>query len=189
MRVHRTCSIAFATIFSGVGVLTPITTQAAERTSVVEQQNTATDVFERNSPAVVTISTPSGFGSGVLVDPSGVIATNLHVVEGETSAKVTLANGQTYEDVRVVAVDSRRDVIIIKVAGFKLPTVEFGDSSAVAVGETVYAIGAPQGLALTISNGIISGKRSIPGDEGSQVLQTTAAIGPICGSLLSHPSR
>ena len=124
-------------------------------------------MFDKNSPAIVTIQTPSGFGSGVLVDPTGVIVTNLHVVEGDSSATVTLANGDIYDDVQVIAVDERRDIVIIKIAGFQLPTVEFGDSDDVVVGEGVFAIGSPQGLDLTISDGIISGKRRDPGDEGS----------------------
>ena len=178
MTVHHARVLALAAVLVGINVLAPSSVLTAESSAVVEQQSTATDVFDKNSPAIVTIQTPSGFGSGVLVDPSGVIVTNLHVVEGDASATVTLANGDVYDDVQVIAVDERRDIVIIKIAGFQLPTVEFGDSDGVVVGEGVYAIGSPQGLALTISDGIISGKRRSPGDEGSQVLQTTAAISP-----------
>ena len=178
MTVHQARVIVIGALLLGVGFLTPSLALAAEGALPVERQSTATDVFDKNSPAIVTILTPSGFGSGVLVDPSGVIVTNLHVVEGDVSAKVTLANGDIYDDVRVVAVDARRDIIVIKIAGFQLPTVELGDSDTVAVGEAVYAIGSPRGFALTISDGIISGKRPSPGDEGSQVLQITAAISP-----------
>ena len=178
MTVHYVRFVALAAVLAGISAVVPITALALESTTVVEQQSTATDVFDKNSPAIVTIQTPSGFGSGVLVDSSGVIVTNLHVVEGDSSATVTLANGDIYDDVQVIAVDERRDIVIIKIAGFQLPTVEFGNSDAVVVGEGVYAIGSPQGLDLTISDGIISGKRRDPGDEGSQVLQTTAAISP-----------
>ena len=176
--IHHARVIALAAVLVGTSVPGPSSALDVKSTTVVEQQSTATDVFDKNSPAIVTIQTPSGFGSGVLVDPSGVIVTNLHVIEGDASATVTLANGDIYDDVRVIAVDERRDIVIIKIAGFQLPTVGFGDSDEVVVGEGVYAIGSPQGLDLTISDGIISGKRRDPGDEGSQVLQTTAAISP-----------
>ena len=62
-----------------------------------EQQSGATDVFQRNSTAVVTISTDTGFGSGVLIDPTGVVVTNLHVVRGTTKASIRLSTGDVYE--------------------------------------------------------------------------------------------
>ena len=178
MTVRHARVLFLAAGLVGISALIPSSALAAESTTVVEQQSTATEVFDKNSPAIVTIQTPSGFGSGVLVDSSGVIVTNLHVVEGDSSATVTLANGDIYDDVQVIAVDERRDIVVIKIAGFQLPSVELGDSDEVAVGQTVYAIGSPQGLALTISDGIISGERPSPGDEGSRILQTTAAISP-----------
>ena len=178
MTVHKTRVIVLAAVLVCISALVPSSALVAESTAVVEQQSVATVVFNKNSGAIVTILTPSGIGSGVLVDPSGVIVTNLHVIEGDASATVTLASGDIYDDVQVIAVDERRDIVIIKIAGFQLPTVEFGDSDDVEVGEGVYAIGAPRGLALTISEGIISGIRRSPGDDGSQVLQTTAAISP-----------
>ncbi len=113
MTVHHARVIALAAVLVGISALVPSSALAAESTAVVEQQSTATDVFDKSNPAIVTIQTPSGFGSGVLVDPSGVIVTNLHVVEGDASATVTLANGDIYDDVQVVAVDARRDIIII----------------------------------------------------------------------------
>ena len=128
MTVYQARVIAFTVLLFGAGLHTSSPALASESTSVVERQSTATDVFDKNSPAIVTILTPSGFGSGVLVDPSGVIVTNLHVVAGKASAKVTLANGDIYDDVQVVAVDARRDIIVLKISGFQLPTVEFGDS-------------------------------------------------------------
>ncbi len=134
----------------------------------------AAGVFKKASAAVVTIVTPSGFGSGVIVDPSGVIATNLHVVRGDLTATVTLASHDAYDDVEVVAVDARKDLVLLKVKAFKLPTSALGDSDELLVGNTVYAIGAPQGLELTFSNGIVSGLRD--SGEGYSVIQTSAAI-------------
>ena len=134
----------------------------------------AASVFKKASAAVVTITTPSGFGSGVIVDPSGVIATNLHVVRGDSTATVTLASHDAYDDVEVVAVDARKDLVLLKVKAFKLPASALGDSDELLVGNTVYAIGAPKGLELTFSNGIVSGLRD--SGEGYSVIQTSAAI-------------
>jgi S1-C subfamily serine protease len=136
----------------------------------------AAGVFKRASAAVVTITTPSGFGSGVIVDPSGVIATNLHVVQGDSHATVTLANHDSYDDVDVIDVDPRKDLVLLKVKAFKLPSLALGDSDDLLVGNAVYAIGAPKGLELTLSEGIVSGLRD--SGEGYRVIQTSAAISP-----------
>lgn len=136
----------------------------------------ATALFKKCSGSVVTIQTPSGFGSGVLVDASGVIVTNLHVVKGEVKATVTLANNDVYDDVAVVEADPRKDLVLLKIKGFNLPALELGDSETLLVGQPVYAIGAPRGLELTLSEGIVSGMRD--SGEGYRVIQTTAAISP-----------
>ena len=81
MTVHHARAIALAAVLVGISAPGPSSALGVKSTTVVEQQSTATNVFDKNSPAIVTIQTPSGFGSGVLVDPSGVIVTNLHVVE------------------------------------------------------------------------------------------------------------
>jgi hypothetical protein len=136
----------------------------------------ASSLFKVVSGSVVTITTQSGFGSGVIVDSSGVIATNLHVVRGDTKATVTLANHDTYDDVEVVDVDSRKDIVLLKVKAFKLPSLSLGDSEVLSVGNTVFAIGAPKGLELTLSEGIVSGLRDF--GAGYRVIQTSAAISP-----------
>ena len=136
----------------------------------------ATQVFDRNSPAVVTIRTPSGLGSGVLIDPSGVIVTNLHVVRAASSATITLANGDAYDDISVIDVDPRRDLVLLKIKGVEFPIAELGNSDTLEVGQPVFALGAPQGLTLTISEGIISNRRD--SGDGYQVLQTTVPISP-----------
>jgi S1-C subfamily serine protease len=123
---------------------------------------------------VVTITTPTGQGSGVLVDPSGVVVTNLHVVEGQTAVTVRLANGDAYDGPSVRAFDERKDLVLLKITGFKLPSVQLGDSDLLNVGQAVYAIGSPKGFELTLSEGIVSGVRDT--GDGYRVIQTSAAI-------------
>jgi hypothetical protein len=136
----------------------------------------AAGVFKRASAAVVGITTPTGSGSGVIVDPSGVIATNLHVVRGDLHAIVTLANHDSYDDVEVIDVDPRKDLVLLKVKAFKLPALALGDSDEVSVGNAVYAIGAPKGLELTLTEGIVSALRD--SGDGYRVIQTSAAMSP-----------
>src|SRR5262245_42788028 len=104
-----------------------------------QERPTAADVFTKTSAAVVTIRTPSGQGSGVVIDPSGVVSTNLHTVKGDSNATITLANGDAYDDVTVIDVDVRRDLALLKIKAFKLPAVQLGDSDELAVGAKVYA--------------------------------------------------
>jgi hypothetical protein len=136
----------------------------------------ASEVFKRASPAVVTIITRETQGSGVIVEGSGVIATNLHVIEGAARASILLASGDEYDDVEVVEFDQRRDLALLKIRGFNLPTATLGDSDGLAVGGKVYAIGAPKGLESTLSEGLISSVRDL--GRGYRVLQTTAAVSP-----------
>ena len=84
---------------------------------------TVAGVAKTTRPAVVTIKTPTGTGSGVIVDPAGVIVTNLHVVQGDRAATIVLENGDSYDDVSVVDVDARRDIVLLKIKAFGLTAI------------------------------------------------------------------
>ena len=122
---------------------------------------------------------PASFGSGVIVDPKGVILTNYHVLEGAESVEVRLPDGRkfTSKDWRV---DRKTDLAIIRVESDKpLPSLEFGDSDSMEVGDRVLAIGAPFGLTGSVTHGIISAKsRNIRINQYEDFLQTDAAINP-----------
>jgi serine protease Do len=154
------------------------------------------ELYQRVSPAVVSItaisiepSDPSNrtdrrTGSGVIVDPSGLILTNSHVVYGQAIIMVTL-DDQTSLPARVVGVDPFFDVALVQIdesdAG-RLPTAHLGRSDALLTGEEVYAIGNPFGLEQTLTRGIISAvNRILPGLSWSTkepMIQTDAAINP-----------
>ena len=140
------------------------------------QPLTLAQIAERQSPSVVTITTENGFGSGVIVDPTGLIVTNLHVIRGSLSAEVKLSNGDVYDDITVSAIDQRRDLALIRIRGFGLPSASFGDSGLVRPGDSVILIGAPEGLEQTVSNGIVSALRD--SGDGYRFIQTTAPASP-----------
>jgi hypothetical protein len=146
---------------------------AAEQPAAVDS---AADVFRKASTAVVTIITANGQGSGVIVDPSGVFVTNLHVLRGEAAASVKLSNGDLYDSVTILDVDERKDIVVGRIRGFNLNAAQLGDSDRLQVGERVFAIGTPKGMELTISEGIVSAVRD--SGDGYRVVQTTAAISP-----------
>ena len=122
-----------------------------------------------------------GLGTGMLMDAQGHILTNHHVAGGATKIEALLANGHTYP-ARLVGTDPKTDLAVIKIdAKEALPSVAFGDSDAVGVGEWVVAIGHPRGLDQTVTHGIISAKhrRGISDPSSYQdFLQTDAAINP-----------
>ena len=126
----------------------------------------------------------SGLGSGVLIDASGHILTNYHVVGGATKINVVLADGRAFsgKSVKVVGIDPKTDLAVIQIVGDgKFPYLPLGNSDQVNVGQWVVAIGQPRGLSETVTQGIISAKHRTGLSEPSSYqdfLQTDAAINP-----------
>jgi Do/DeqQ family serine protease len=122
-----------------------------------------------------------GLGTGMLIDQKGNILTNNHVVAGATEINVLLADGRSYP-AKLVGTDPKTDLAVIRIsASEKLPTVTFGDSDKIAVGDWVVAIGHPRGLDQTVTQGIISAKHRtgvMDPNTYQDYLQTDAAINP-----------
>ena len=124
--------------------------------------------------------TDPGFGSGVLIAPTGVILTNNHVVTDLDSVDVTLSDGRkfTTADIRR---DPKTDLALVKLADVKdLPFLEFGDSDAMEVGDRVLAVGAPFGLTGSVTHGIVSAKsrNNLRLNQFEDFIQTDAAMNP-----------
>lgn len=118
---------------------------------------------------------PIAQGSGFLISKDGRVVTNYHVVKQGSSAVVKFPDGAFFVVDGVVAFDKSRDVAVIKAHGENFRTLTLGDSDKIQVGEEVVAIGNPLSLESTVSNGIVSGIRTI-GDDGGKFLQITAPI-------------
>ena len=120
-----------------------------------------------------------GFGSGFLIDPKGVVMTNYHVVDGATELIVTLTDGRKFVSKDITS-DPKTDLAIVKIQSKEaLPYLEFGDSDQMEIGDRVLAVGAPFGLAGTVTAGIISAKgRNLHMNMYEDFLQTDAAINP-----------
>lgn len=118
---------------------------------------------------------PLSLGSGFFVH-DGQIASNLHVVEGASRGYAKLVGQKTKYDIEgITAVDSERDLVVLKISASGSPALSLGSSDAVQVGENVYAVGNPQGLEGTFSQGIVSSIRKVGSDK---ILQITAPISP-----------
>lgn len=157
-------------------------------------EGTATSVVQKAADSVVEITTESvvsgsfnrqyvssGAGSGVIISEDGYIVTNNHVISGANAIKVTLRDGQTTYDAELIGTDAANDIALLKVDATGLSAATFGDSSTLAVGDYVVAIGNPLGqLGGTVTDGIISAlAREVTIDEQSMtLLQTNAEINP-----------
>ncbi len=163
-------------------------------TSAGEPYNSITEVYHAVADSVVEITTEvvqmsmwgqyvsSGAGSGVIIEKSGIIVTNYHVIEGAKTVTVRLTNGAEY-NASLVGYDIAGDLAIIKIDALDddLTVASLGCSSDLEVGEDVIALGNPLGsLGGTLTTGIISAKdRTINvGGEEMVLLQTNAAINP-----------
>jgi Do/DeqQ family serine protease len=120
-------------------------------------------------------------GSGVLVDPTGLVVTNNHVIEGADQVRVSLADKREFE-AEMVLKDSRSDLAVLRIKGEKesFPALEFADSDALEVGDVVLAIGNPFAVGQTVTHGIVSAvARTQVGITDYQFfIQTDAAINP-----------
>jgi S1-C subfamily serine protease len=133
--------------------------------------------------AVVGITHAEGnrgqaLGSGFIATPGGLVVTNAHVVAGTSDVQVILRDGSRVW-ARVVDGDPVRDVALVRLPrGVTYPSLDVESTSAVRVGESVWAVGFPysESLAFTVTRGIVSGVRALP--DGSRFIQHDAAINP-----------
>ena len=125
---------------------------------------------------------PFGLGSGFIVSPDGFIVTNAHVVENAEVINVRLTDKREFK-AKVIGVDPRSDVAVIKIDATSLPTVKIGDMAKLRVGEWVVAIGSPFGFANTVTAGIVSAKSrdNLSADntvDAVPFIQTDVAVNP-----------
>ncbi|HEX2828924.1 MAG TPA: DegQ family serine endoprotease [Burkholderiales bacterium] len=119
-----------------------------------------------------------GIGSGFIITTDGYVLTNAHVVSDADEVTVRLADSREFKG-KIVGVDMRTDVALLKLAATGLPTVKLGNSESLKVGEWVAAIGSPFGFVNTITAGIVSAKgRSLPDESFVPFIQTDVAVNP-----------
>lgn len=146
---------------------TPVHAQSDEETNI--------RVYKLAGPAVVSIQSRGGSGSGSIIDPKGLILTNAHVVRGVTNVTVTLSDKRQFRGA-VIASSRNPDLAVIRLEGVttSLPTISIASSNGIQVGQRAFAIGNPFGrFAGTLTTGIISRI-----DSDRKLLQTDAALNP-----------
>ncbi|MGZ6640811.1 MAG: S1C family serine protease [Solirubrobacteraceae bacterium] len=152
----------------------------------VKGQSQAGAIYAKASPAVVSVRTGSGSGTGFLINRDGTIVTNAHVVGSANRVIVRFGPDGASIDAAVRGVDASSDLAVLRIDPGSVPAkvapLQFADSRAVRVGDVAIAIGNPLGLDRTATEGIVSGLgRSIQAPNGyqiDQVIQTDAPINP-----------
>ncbi len=134
------------------------------------------DEFKRDMPKE---RKEKGQGSGVIVDPSGLIITNNHVVNKADDIRVVLSDKREFK-AKLIGTDSKTDIAVIKIEATGLSPIAWADSDQLEVGEFVLAVGSPFGLTQTVTMGIVSavGRASMGIAEYEDFIQTDAAINP-----------
>ena len=152
-------------------------------THVVENQNPfmADPFFRQFFGGVPRRQVERSLGSGVIVDPAGLIVTNFHVIRGASQVKVALSDKREF-DADIVLRDQRSDLAVLRIKGAheRFPTLEFGDSDKLQVGDVVLAIGDPFGVGQTVTHGIVSAlaRTKVGSSDYQFFIQTDAPINP-----------
>jgi S1-C subfamily serine protease len=168
-------------------------TQASGPETLDPEEQVNVNVYKKAIPSVVNIRSRAvsfnffygvvpeeGQGSGFILDKEGHILTNYHVIANAQNVEVTLHNKRTYP-AKIVGVDRSHDLAVIQINAPDLVPATLGDSRNLSVGQKVFAIGNPFGLAGTMTRGIISSIRPVGGPNGNTIdeaIQTDAAINP-----------
>src|SRR5437899_772812 len=168
-------------------------TQAASNEPLDGEEQNNISVYRKNIGSVVNVTCKvvafdffyglvpqEGQGSGFIIDRDGHVLTNYHVIEDARQVEVTLHNRKKYR-ATVVGSYSSHDLAIIQIKPADLATMTLGDSRNLQVGQKVYAIGNPFGLAGTLTSGIVSSIRQVQEPDGvtiDEAIQTDAAINP-----------
>ena len=168
-------------------------TEAAPNESLDGEEQNNISVYKRNIPSVVNVTSRAmtfdffyglvpqeGQGSGFVIDKEGHILTNYHVVADARQVEVTMHNRKKYK-ATVVGTDPSHDLAVIQIKAPELVPAVLGDSRNLQVGQKVYAIGNPFGLAGTMTRGIVSSIRPVREPNGATIdeaIQTDAAINP-----------
>ena len=172
-------SLLATVIFLSLSVFIPSAIRSQEPTP-----KTTPEIVNEVSAAVVVLTTegrgrtPDSQASGVIIHDGKTIITNLHAVAGASKVSVHFADGRTIEAAGYMGMDEKRDLICIQIAE-RFKSGSYPDLAALedlSIGQKVVAIGSPQGLTNTVSEGIISGVREF--ETGTKVIQTTASVSP-----------
>ncbi|MFN6104494.1 MAG: S1C family serine protease, partial [Planctomycetaceae bacterium] len=178
-----------------LGLVLPARLTAAEGGGSPDAERSIEELTEQARKSIVVVSFSGrdgrnqGLGTGFVIDGEGLIATNLHVIGEGRPISVQTSDGRRLEVQSVEAFDRHVDLALIRVAARDLPPLPLGDSTAIRQGQSVIALGNPQGLKYSVVAGVLSGTQEIdrrsmlqlaipiePGNSGGPVLDRQGRV-------------
>ena len=147
-----------------------------ELKTIQVQSNDFTSIIDDVLNSVVSITTDNGQGSGAIIDSAGFIVTNQHVVSDANIIRVATYDGKDY-GAQLIGYNGLLDIAVLKVDA-QLPSLQFGNSDNIKVGEKVIALGNPAGLSFTVTEGIVSAVHRAGPNDLNIYLQTDVPINP-----------
>lgn len=183
MRIHRgfgAISVVCVAVSSLACARSPEAPPAAvaapaQTAKATQHKLSPTEIAHRTRRSIVTVSAGERLGSGFFV-AQGVVATNLHVVQGEQSIAIKTVDGAMYAVSAVRGFDHKVDLALLEIDGKpENAPLSLANSEGVSQGDAVFAVGSPRGLESTLSTGIVSAIRE---NDGNQVFQVTAPVAP-----------
>ena len=165
-----------AKVFTPDPAPAPVADRVTQPVATAGTQPRLQDAVRAAGPSVVEVKTDVGLGSGVIVEPQGLIITNFHVIRGATRVEVKNASG-TSMTAEVIRTNELQDLAVLRPAGDIGPGVQLVDDAAgpPEIGAPVFAIGSPFGFQNTVTAGIVSAFRD---DNGRPVIQFDAPVNP-----------
>jgi len=179
---HNADAQGIQNIAAGTRKATSSATSSRAAVPVSDDERLRENAISRVRLAVVEVVTDKGLGSGEFITKDGYILTNNHVVAGGSRYGVRLTDGSTV-GARLVGTDVTDDLAVVKISGNNYTAIAFGDSSNLRIGQSVLAIGNPLGNVNTVTEGIVSARRSVSEGQNTSgrilnAIQTSAAINP-----------
>ncbi|MFH1275723.1 MAG: trypsin-like peptidase domain-containing protein [Candidatus Woesearchaeota archaeon] len=144
-------------------------------TKLKSQNEDFSSIIENSIPAVVSVRTNLGSGSGFLISNDGYIVTNYHVIQGASAAAIVTSDGEQHR-VYLIGNNPNADIAVLKIEG-DFSYLRFGNSNNINVGEKVIAVGNPGGLDFSVTQGIVSAVNRLDAD-GNNFVQIDVAINP-----------
>lgn len=169
----------FVRVTTSVGALLVALVTAAAQSRPASAGKTPAEILQENNAALALIlsdgNSTVSLGSGFFIEGGSALVTNFHVIEGAKVVYVKSGDGRVFNSDTVYGFDLKQDLAVLKVSPPATRTVVLGDSEKVVIGTPITVIGNPEGLEKSVTNGLISGIRTI---DGQQLFQISAPISP-----------
>lgn len=177
-------NLLFTTGLLGINTIDPNSSKLSDLQLAKRDAEDFKNLAKLIKPSIVIIESvdrtgrEGGRGTGFVVDPNGVIATNFHVIGEHREFKIRFADGKTYSPEAILAIDRENDLALLKIKANNLPDLQLGNSNEIFPGQAIFAIGNPLGYNHSVSRGVVSAIRELEKGDGKPLVQVAIPIEP-----------